>query len=204
MINESIPEIFDYLQANYGQITEEEMVAKEDDLKNFAYDLQAPVNKVFSQISTFQDLCLITNNGKTDKQLCQITYLIFHHTRTFQDSLKVWNDKPTSDKTFANFKNHMRKEHQSLKQVGELTVQSSALHQANMLQQMVTQQNDFEENLKSTVEEQVKNSLIDALSQYSQDLFINEQDDNIQANNVSATTAPNIADLLSMITELNK
>ena len=115
MINESIPEIFDYLQTNYGQITAEEMVAKEDDLKNFAYDPQAPVDKVFSQISTFQDLCLITNNGKTDQQLCQIAYLIFHRTRTFQDALKTWNAKKTEEKTFANFKGHMRTEHQSLK-----------------------------------------------------------------------------------------
>ena len=131
MINESIPEIFDYLQTNYGQITAEEMVAKEDDLKNFAYDPQAPVDEVFSQISTFQDLCLITNNGKTGKQFCQIAYLIFHRTRAFQDSLKLWNAKDTDEKTFANFRAHMRKDHQSLKQVGALTIQSSALYHAN-------------------------------------------------------------------------
>ena len=45
MINETIPEIFDYLQTKYGQITAEEMVAKEDNLKNYAYDSQAPVDK---------------------------------------------------------------------------------------------------------------------------------------------------------------
>ena len=121
MISEIIPEIFDYLQTNYGQITEEEMVAKEDDLKNLAYNPQVPVDKVFSQISTFQDLCLITNNRKFDKQLCQLEYLIFHRKRTFQDSLKIWNAKPTNKKTFAYFKTHMRREHQSLKQVGALT-----------------------------------------------------------------------------------
>ena len=69
MINESIPEIFEYLQVNYGQITAEDMVTKEDNLKNYVNDPQAPVNKVFSQITTFQDLCTITNNSKTDKQL---------------------------------------------------------------------------------------------------------------------------------------
>ena len=67
MINNTIPEIFDYLQINYGQITAEEMVAKEDYIKNYAYDPQAPVNNVFTQIATFQDLRIITNNGKMDK-----------------------------------------------------------------------------------------------------------------------------------------
>ena len=67
MINELIPEIFEYLQVNYGQITAEVMVEKEYELTNYAYDPQVPVNKVFSQITTFQDLCTITNNSKTDK-----------------------------------------------------------------------------------------------------------------------------------------
>ena len=164
MINELIPEIFEYLQANYGQITAEVMVEKEYELTNYAYDPQVPVNKVFSQITTFQDLCTITNNSKTDKQLCQITYLIFNRTRTFQDALKMWNNHPTNDKTFANFKAHTRKEHQALNQVGALTVHASNLYQANILQQVVNQQTDLEQNLKTTVDKQVKNSLLDALA----------------------------------------
>ena len=204
MINETIPEIFDYLQTNYGQVTEEEMVTKEDDLKNYAYDPKAPVDKVFTQIATFQDLCLITNNGKTDKQLCQLAYLIFHRTRTFQDSLKIWNATPTENKTFANFKAHMRKEHQSLKQVGALTVQSSALYQANMLQQVANQQSDLEQNLKATVDEQVKNSMMEALAQYSQEIFIDDNDHQEQVNNVAVPKAPSIMELFTMMSELNK
>ena len=34
MINESIPQIFEFLQNNYGRITEEELVQKEEDLRN--------------------------------------------------------------------------------------------------------------------------------------------------------------------------
>ena len=139
MINESIPEIFEYLQVNYDQITAEDMVSKEDDLKNYAYDPQEPVDKVFSQITTFQDLCTITNDSKTDKQLCQIAYLICNQTKTFQDALKIWNDHPTNEQTFAKFKAHMRKEHQALKQVGALSAQASNLYHANMIKQVVEQ-----------------------------------------------------------------
>ena len=42
MINESIPEIFDFLQLNYGHITEEELVQKEEDLRNYDYDPTEP------------------------------------------------------------------------------------------------------------------------------------------------------------------
>ncbi len=104
MINETIPEIFEFLQVNYGRITEEELVHKEEELPNYDYNPLTPVDKVFSQVTLFQDLCAITNNDKSDKQLCQITYLIFSRTRAFVDALKNWNAKSPDEKTFAQFK----------------------------------------------------------------------------------------------------
>ena len=88
MINESIPEIFIFLQETYGRITEEELVEKEDTLRQFVYDSHQPVDKVFNKITLFHDLCTITNNDKTDKQLVKIPYLIFNCTRAFVDALK--------------------------------------------------------------------------------------------------------------------
>ena len=104
MINETIPEILEFLQTNYGRITEEELVQKEEDLCNYDYNPQAPVDKVFSQVTLFQDLCTITNNDKMDKQLCQIAFLIFNRARAFVDSLKKWNKKDTTQKSFVQFK----------------------------------------------------------------------------------------------------
>ena len=137
MINESIPQIFEFLQNNYGRITEEELVQKEEDLRNYDYDPQSPVDKVFSQVTLFADLCAITNNDKTDKQLCQISYLIFNRTRAFLDSLKKWNAKTSDEKTYAQFKKYMREEHHALKQVGALTIKDSTFYQANMVQQVL-------------------------------------------------------------------
>ena len=152
MINESIPEIFQYLQENYGQITEEQLIEKEDEVHQYIYDPQLPVDKVFSKITLFQDLCIITNNDHTDKQLVQMAYLIFNRTRAFVDALKKWNSKETSAKTFATFKKHMREEHQALKQVGALTLQDSNFYQANMVQ--------HHDGLQARIDEQVKSSLI--------------------------------------------
>ena len=91
------------MQSNDGRITEKELVQKEEDLRNYHNNPQTPVDKVFNQVTLFQDLCAITNNDKTDKQLCQIVYLIFNCTRAFVDSLKKWNSKDPEEKTFALF-----------------------------------------------------------------------------------------------------
>ena len=115
------------------------------------------MDKVFTKITLFHDLCTITNNDKTDKQLVQIAYLIFNRTRAFVDSLKKWNEKKLEEKTFANFKTHMREEHHALKRVGALTVQDSALYQANLIQQP---------EFQAKIEEQVKSSLLTAINDF--------------------------------------
>ena len=115
----------------------------------------------------------------------------------------MWNDCLINDKTFANFKAHIQKEHQALKQVGALTVHASNLYQTNMLQQAVNQQTDLEQNLKTTVDEQVKNSLLHALSQYTQDLVIDDKADEHQVNNATQQSSE-VAMLLQLMTELNK
>ena len=152
---------------NYGQITEEELVQKEEELRNYDYDPQTPVDKVFNQVTLFQDLCTITNNDRSDKQLCQIAYLIFNRTRAFVDALKNWNAKEDKDKTFALFKKHMRLEHHALKQVGALSINETSFYQANMIQQVLTQQSDLHDNLQASIDQQVKESLLNALSDFT-------------------------------------
>ena len=61
MINKYIPEIFIFLQETYGHITEEELVEKEDALCQYVYDPHLPVDKVFTKITLFHDLCTISN-----------------------------------------------------------------------------------------------------------------------------------------------
>ena len=201
MINETIPEIFDFLQVNYGRITEEELVQKEEDLRNYDYNPVTPVDKVFSQVALFQDLCAITNNDKSDKQLCQIAYLIFNRTRAFVDALKNWNAKTPDEKTFALFKKHMRTEHHALKQVGALSIQESSFYQANMVQQVLTQQNALQDNLQASIDQQVKDSLLSALTEYTNSM---DEPEVTVANNISST-APDasttaILDLIAKLT----
>ena len=97
------------------------------------------MDKIFTKITIFQDLCAITSNDKTDKQLYKIVYLVFDCTRAFVDTLKNWNVKSAIEKTVAGFKNNMREEHHVLKQVGALSIQESRFYHAYMIQQALIQ-----------------------------------------------------------------
>ena len=120
MINDSIPDLIQYLQTNFRWVTDQELSDKEDEVNNFSYDLATPIDSVFNRIKVFQDLCILTENQKTDRPLIQLAYLVFNKNKGFIDLLKTWNAKLLSSKTFANFKLHMREEHHALRQVGAL------------------------------------------------------------------------------------
>ena len=68
MIHDSIPDIILYLQTNFGWATDQELSDKEDEVKN-CNDLSTPVDSVFNRINAFQDLCILTGNEKSDRQL---------------------------------------------------------------------------------------------------------------------------------------
>ena len=51
------------------------------------------VDTVFNKANWFQDLCILCDNKKSDRQLVQITYIIFNRTRAFMDVLLKWNKK---------------------------------------------------------------------------------------------------------------
>ena len=140
MMHDSIPAIIVYLQTNFGRITDQELSDKEDEVKTCSYDLSTPVDSVFNRIKAFQDLCVLTGNAKTDRQLVQLAYLVFNKTKAFMDSLKTWNSKLLLNKTFTKFKIHMREEHHALRQVGVLTIRDSEFSQANMIQQLTDHQ----------------------------------------------------------------
>ena len=47
----------------------------------------------------------------------------------------------------------MRAEYHALKQVGALSIQESIFYQANMIQQVLTQQSDLQDNLQASIDQ---------------------------------------------------
>ena len=78
----------------------------------------------------------------------------------------------------------MRGEHHASKQIGALSIQESSFYQANMIQQVLTQQSELQENLQASMDQQVKDSLLSALTEYIADT---EHPQEEVTNNVTKT-----------------
>lgn len=203
MVDVSIPEIIDYLQDSYGRITEQELSDREDELKRFVYDTQTPVDTVFNKITWFQDLCELCNNTKTDRQLVAIAYIIFNRTRVFMDALLDWNKKSIINKTYVNFKKHMRSSYHALNEVGALTIQDSSINQANLIQELSSQQDRMAQDLKATLQSNILDAMMMMKSPAADTPFLIEDTSSISSNTLnSATSNATIESLYSIIKDM--
>ena len=76
--------------------------------------------------------------------------------------------------------------------MGALSIQESTFYQVNMIQQVLTQQSELQDNLQASINHQVKESLLSALTDFTsnnkspQDHVINNTTD--EANKVTTDT----------------
>ena len=183
----------------YGQVTLEDMHDKEQELISMHYDPTKPVDTVFSTTNQFRDLCILTEQPKSDNQLTNISYIIFNKLRIFMDSLKMWNKSTPVEKTYAAFKTYLRKEYNELRKVGALTIQQSHLHpQANLA---VDTSQTLTEQISSTVANDIRTTIMDAIMALNQ-----PEQPSVpvvpQAN--AATTDPNVSHLTQMVAALQQ
>ena len=64
------------------------------------YNPTTPVDTVFSTVDKFWDLCILTDQLKSDSQLTNIVYILFNKPRFFMEVLKIWNKQDSPDKTY--------------------------------------------------------------------------------------------------------
>ena len=61
-----IPTIMNELISMYGNITAMELMNRENNVLEFAYDPTTPIDGVFNRVQDFQDLCELVRKAKTD------------------------------------------------------------------------------------------------------------------------------------------
>ena len=204
MLDVLIPEIIEYLQTIYGRITEQELSDREDELKNSVYDTQTPVDTVFNKITWFQDLCELSNNAKIDWQLVQLAYIIFNRTRVFRDTLLAWNKKNQINKKYNNFKIHMRTAYNELNEVRALTIEDSSIAQANLIQEISSQQDKMAQDIKESLQANILDAFMAIkMSPTPSDAPSLEETSTITTNTInSAATNPTIDSLMTIIKTL--
>ena len=136
IIPNNISTILTFLQTTYGRISPVELMPKEDDLKYFVYDPSQPVGTISNHADRFVNLRELVQESISDRRKVNLSYKITSKHDAFMDSLKTWNRKEGNLKTYALMKTFMRTEYNNLDEVGGLTIASSNLDQANILQEL--------------------------------------------------------------------
>lgn len=191
MINLSIPEIMTYLVKMYGMIKPEELREMKKEVKEYIYKPSLPIDVLFNKIDFFADLTDYLKKPLLDADKVDIAYIAVNRCGVFKESLKKWNAKPDTDKTYANLKKFSRDEHLFLDQVDGLTKQDSTLNQATLLQE----QQDMLENM----EERLRLNLVDAIT-----TFVDAYKDNKTQASLEEELDTTISSALSAITNNSK
>ena len=176
-LKNTIPQIIKYLFEEYGELSPEELLQKEDSVKNYVYDPNLPVSTIFNEILNLKDLYELTGSILQESDMIRYGYTILNRARIFKEYLLKWNNKPPNEKTWDTFQQFFRKAYRDLKQVNALQIQDSTLnhttimeelkhHQAQSLNQIT---NAFKDGIYETInhitdyeKEQDKNSDLSA------------------------------------------
>lgn len=157
MIHQSLPEIFNFLKLNYGQLSPHQLKQKESEIDNLVYDPETHINTIFNKIQNFQDICQLVNQPKQDYQLVNMAYIIIQKVPIFHDSLIRWN-KRVENKTYDDFKLYMRNEFNEIGKVGGLTIGNSSLNSANLLKE-IQDIKAHSEHMTNVMKDEIRQSL---------------------------------------------
>ena len=75
-VEKPIAEIIQYLYDKYSEMTPEQMMDKEEEIKRYVFDPVQPIYTVFNAITTYKDLCELSGESITDSMMVKISYAI--------------------------------------------------------------------------------------------------------------------------------
>ena len=150
---------------------------------------------MFNKIKSFANLCVMTGNAKSDRQLVALGYLIFNRTKSYTDALKSWNTKPAAHKSFDAFKVNLRAEFHALRRVNALTIHDSNI---NMLRDMTNHHNSLSTALGEQLNELMKRNFEQVLNLLKGE-YGNEEAPPIQEETINHTSA---TDMMIMLKEM--
>ena len=196
-VEKPIAEIIQYLYDKYSEMTPEQMMDKEEEIKRYVFDPVQPIYTVFNAITTYKDLCELSGESITDSMMVKISYAIMNRSRVFKDSLIQWNDKTLVDKTWVNFQQHFRKAYKDLKRVNALGIQDSQVSKVEMMQELERHQAE----IISEVKQHVTDTFYQCMSASSLPNEV-EQEEYNQANGVVTINAKELQELRKLVTDL--
>lgn len=133
-------EILDTLK-NCTQMTDEELEAHRDTIKQMDFNATMPLDTVFIKIDKYVQISINARKQVTQAQAISLAMMILKKTGVFGRYIVDWNRRPPIQQTWADFKSYFRTAQTELRNSNSLTTQD-AFNQlnANMVAQQVTDQ----------------------------------------------------------------
>jgi hypothetical protein len=122
--------MLDHLFMTYGNITAVDLENSFEQMRR-AWDPQQPVEYLLKQI---QDCAAYSEAGGIiigHPQQINLGYAIFFATGHFMSACRRWNEKPSVEKTWAQFKTHFAAAHRQHKKIQGESAATSGYHAAN-------------------------------------------------------------------------
>ena len=98
-------DILDHLVDQYGEITNADLEANRDRLKE-AWDPSTDIEKLWVRIRVIKQFAAQGNVAITDATVMTLTLQMFEKENIFETDVGLWHRKSTADKTWENFKAH--------------------------------------------------------------------------------------------------
>jgi hypothetical protein len=125
-------EMLDHLFLPYGNIMAADLETKIEQMRH-AWDPQQPVESLFKQIQDFADYSEAGGVIIGHPQHINVGYANFFATGRFMSACLRWNEKPTVEKTWAQFKTHFDAAHRQHKQMQGESTATSGYHAENAI-----------------------------------------------------------------------
>jgi hypothetical protein len=130
--------MFDHLFETYGNITAFDFEINFEHMRR-AWDPQQPVETLFKQIQDCADYSEADGVIIGHPQHINVGYAKIFATCHFMSACRRWNEKPTADKTWTQFKSHFAAAHRQHKKMQGESAATAGYHSANSA---VTQNED--------------------------------------------------------------
>ena len=96
-------QLINHLYDRYGQLTPQDLKDNDDNLHQ-PYDATSPIENLFEQIETAQDIATTAGAQYNNTQILNAAYNLVFNTNAFPDSCREWRRLPQAQKTWLNFK----------------------------------------------------------------------------------------------------
>ena len=136
-ITKSLVQILEFLFERYGIVEDDDLRDKEEEMRQFTYDISDPIVEIFNEIEDLEEFGIAVNDPYTPQQLIKFGLQLVKDTGDMEKGQEEWHERPRIDKNWVNFKDHFERAHRILRKTRGKTMKGTAFHRANMLADQV-------------------------------------------------------------------